>query len=102
MKRRNYSREFKLQAVKLVLEDGHPVKMVAQELEVHMNSLYKWIIEYEEHGALAFPGNGSRDYIYQNKIKQLEKENQALQEELAMLKKFQVFLKKNNKSNTNS
>jgi|SRR5690554_5990882 transposase-like protein len=97
MKRKKYTREFKKQAVKLVLEEGFSVKTVSKELEIHYNSLYKWIVEYEENGELAFPGNGSRDYIYQNKIKQLEKENERLQEELEILKKFQIFLKKNNK-----
>lgn len=97
MKRKKYSREFKLQAVKLVLENEFTVKTVSEQLEIHKNSLYKWIVEYEEHGELAFPGNGSRDYIYQNKIKQLEKENERLQEELEILKKFRIFLQKNNK-----
>jgi transposase len=98
MKRKKYTREFKLQAVKLVVEEDYSVKTVSKELEIHQNSLYKWIVEYEENGELAFPGNGSRDYIYQNKIKQLEKENERLLEELELLKKFQVFLKKSNKS----
>lgn len=97
MKRKKYSSEFKFQAVKLVVEEEHSVKTVSSELEIHPNSLYKWIIEYERHGNLAFPGNGSRDFIYQNQIKQLEKENELLREELDILKKFRIFLKKNNK-----
>ena len=97
MIRKKYTREFNLQAVKLVIEEDYTVKAVSKELEIHANSLYKWITEYEENGELAFPGNGSRDYIYQNKIKQLEKENERLLEKLEILKKFQVFLKKKNK-----
>lgn len=35
-----------------------------------------------------------REFIYHNEIKQLEKDNKRLQEELSVLKKFQVLLKK--------
>jgi cell shape-determining protein MreC len=38
--------------------------------------------EVETFAPRAFPGKGSRDYITQNKIKQLEKENMRLQEDL--------------------
>jgi len=97
MKRRVYTPEFKHQAVELVIQDDFTVKQVAQELEIHENSLYRWIQDVETYGDKAFPGRGSREYVEQNKIKQLEKENQRLQEELDLLKKFQVFIKKSRK-----
>ena len=75
MIRNKYTSEFKLQAVKLVIEEDYTVRAVSKELEIQSNSLYKWITEYEENGEFAFPGHGIRDYIYQNKMKQLEKEN---------------------------
>ncbi|RSU13457.1 transposase [Vagococcus acidifermentans] len=94
MKRRSYSKEFKRQAVLLVLNEGNPPQTVAKQLDVHVNSLYRWITEYETYGERAFPGKGSREFIRQNQLKQLQKENQALKEELEILKKFRVFLKK--------
>ena len=48
----------------------------------------------EEYGENAFPGNGTALADAQHKIKLLEKENRYLQEELELLKKFRVFLKR--------
>jgi len=93
--REKFSKEFKIQVVELVIKEGFSVKMVSSNLEVHPNNIYRWINEYETYGELAFPGKGSHDYIYQNKLKQLERENIQLKEELELLKKFRAFLKKN-------
>jgi transposase-like protein len=37
-------------AVKLIREDGYSVKEVSQELEVHENSLYRWVQEVKNTG----------------------------------------------------
>ncbi|SUO74779.1 transposase [Streptococcus pyogenes] len=100
MPRKTFDKAFKLSAVKLILEEEQPVKMVSSTLKIHPNSLYRWIQEYEEYekyGESAFPGHGSALRHAQFEIKKLEKENKLLQEELALLKKFQVFLKPNRK-----
>ncbi|MBC1492433.1 transposase [Listeria booriae] len=95
MKRKNYSKEFKFQAISLILFDKHPVRFVSKQLEVHENTLYRWVSEYEKYGERAFPGHGSREFASQTEVKRLEKENKKLKEELELLKKFQVFLKQN-------
>jgi len=94
--RRSFDRQFKLAAVKLVTEDEYPVSQVADELNIHYNSVYRWIQEYEEYGESAFPGKGCRVYNYQNEIKKLQRENESLREELELLKKFRAFLKPKN------
>ena len=43
MQRRKFSREFKLEAVKLILERGVSAALAARDLEVHANVLRKWI-----------------------------------------------------------
>jgi transposase len=48
MGRRSYDRQFKIAAVKLVMEDNMSVSEVAKELSIHYNSLYRWVSEYEE------------------------------------------------------
>jgi transposase len=96
MARRSYDKQFKMAAVKLVLEDNMTVAEVSKELSIHYNSLYKWISEYEEHGESAFPGHGTALYSYQYEIKKLKAENLELRKELELLKKFQAFLKKKN------
>ncbi|MBC6297971.1 transposase [Listeria sp. FSL L7-1517] len=59
MKRQNYSKEFKFQTVSLIVKGKHPVRFVSKQLEVHENTLYRGVSEYEKHGNSAFPGNGS-------------------------------------------
>ena len=96
MARRSYDKQFKIAAVKLVLEDNMTVAEVSKELGIHYNSLYRWISEYEEYGESAFPGHGTAHYSYQYEIKKLKAENLELRKELELLKKFQAFLKKKN------
>jgi transposase len=93
MSRRKFNREFKMAAVKLILDDELPVSQVAKELAVHANSLYRWVQEYEKYGESAFPGNGSTIYDYQAEIHRLERRNRGLEEEVELLKKFKVFLR---------
>ena len=63
MARRSYDKQFKMAAVKLVLEDNMTVAEVSKELDIHYNSLYRWISEYEEYGESAFPGHGTALYV---------------------------------------
>ena len=53
--RKNYDKQFKVAAVKLVTEDDMYVSDAAKALSIHYNSLYRWISEYEEYGESAFP-----------------------------------------------
>ncbi|AQR93153.1 transposase [Clostridium saccharoperbutylacetonicum] len=95
--RRSYNKEFKIAAVKLVIEDNMPVAEVSRALVVHYNSLYRWISEYEEYGESAFPGHGTALYSCHYEIKKLKQENTELKKELETLKKYQAFLKRKNK-----
>ena len=47
-KRKRYSREFKIETVRLVTGSDHSVSEVARDLEIHPNTLYKWIHQYGE------------------------------------------------------
>ena len=97
MKRRSFDREFKMSAVKMILDENIPVTRVAEELSIHRNTLYLWLREYESFGENAFPGHGNEIRNYQFEIRRLEKENRALMEELDILKKYQAFLKQKNR-----
>lgn len=77
----------------MLIEDL-PVKFVAKTLNIHENSIYKWISDYEKFGEQAFPGRGSRNFVTQSKINELEKENELLKEELSLLKKYGCFSEK--------
>ncbi len=86
MQRRKFSREFKLEAVRLVRERGVSVAQAARDLEVHENVLRKWVREFAADPRDAFPGHG------QMKPEQLEIER--LRREVARLKAERDILKK--------
>jgi transposase len=54
MKRRKFSREFKVEAVKLVKERGMSVAQAGRDLDVHENVLRKWVKEFGVDPAQAF------------------------------------------------
>ena len=86
MQRRIFSREYKLEAVKLVRERGVTVEQAARDLDVHENVLCKWVREYGDDPSQSFPGKG------QMKPEQLEIEK--LRREVAKLKAERDILKK--------
>jgi len=86
MERRKFSREFKLEAVKLVRERGVAVAQAARDLDLHVNVLRKWVREQSADPQQAFPGQG------QMKPEQLEIEK--LRREVAKLKAERDILKK--------
>ena len=78
MKRQSYSREFKRQAVDLILIEGHPICFIALTFNIHENTLYRQVAEYEEIGQQTFPGKGRSDLFLKIKLKYLKKENRLL------------------------
>ncbi|CAM2194952.1 transposase [Paraburkholderia kururiensis] len=57
--RRQFSREFKIEAVKLVTERGVSVSQAARDLDVHENVLREWVRELTVDPQQAFPGHGA-------------------------------------------
>jgi transposase len=86
MERRKFSREFKLEAVKLVRDRGVTSAQASRDLGVHANVLRKWVRELETDPLQAFPGQG------QMKPEQLEIDR--LRKEVARLKAERDILKK--------
>jgi len=58
MQQRKFSREFKLEAVRLVKDRGVAVAQVCRDLDLHENVLRKWIRELLTDPQHAFPGHG--------------------------------------------
>ena len=84
--RRKHSREFKLEAVKQVVEYGRSVSEVADSLGLARNMLTRWKSQFLAEGALAFPGNGKQS--------ELEEENRRLRRELSIARQEREILKK--------
>ena len=60
MTRRKFSREFKVEAVKLVTDRGVAVAQAARDLDVAPSVLRRWMRELTVAPATAFPGNGQQ------------------------------------------
>lgn len=58
MGRRSFSREFKVEAVRLVRERGVSGAQAARDLDVHENLLRKWVKQDDDDPRQAFPGHG--------------------------------------------
>ena len=93
MQRRKFSREFKLEAVKLVRERGISAAQAARDLDVHENVLRKWVKEFGSDPAQAFPGHGQMK-PEQLEIARLKREVAKLKAERDILKKATAFFAK--------
>ncbi len=91
--RRKFSREFKLEAVKLVTQRGVSVPHAAKDLDVHENVLRKWVRELREAPQEAFPGQGKQK-VQDAEIARLRKEVAKLKMERDILKKAAAYFAK--------
>ena len=87
MRRRKFSREFKVEAVKLVRDRGVSVAQAARDLDVHENVLRKWVKEFGTDLAHSFPGHGQMK-PEQQEIERLRREVNKLKAERDILKNF--------------
>jgi len=85
-KRRRFTREFKIETARLLTASDQSVAGVAEDLEIHPNTLYKWIRQYGENPEEAFPGKG-RQTSEAEELSRLKRENQRLRMERDILKK---------------
>ncbi len=89
-KRKHYSKQFKIDAVKLVTEQGYKVSEAARNLGLHHSSLRRWKKQLETDGNQAFPGKGHMT-SEKEELYRLRKENKRLQMEREILKKATAF-----------
>ena len=85
-KRRNYTPEFKTEAVKLVTEQGYSMAEAARSLGIHETLLRSWKLAVAKQGDQAFPGHGKLP-PFEDEMRRLRAENQRLRAERAILKK---------------
>lgn len=88
-KRRKYSREFKAEAVKLVLEQGLTRAQASRDLGVAESVLGRWVQLAERD---AQPGAITAEE--REELKRLRKENKVLRTEREILKKAAAFFAK--------
>ena len=91
---KTYSKEFKVEAVRLAAEFDRPVTQVARELGLRVNQICKWRKQLDEKQDSAFSGKrAAKDKDAE--IRRLKKALAASEEENAFLKKTAVFFAKN-------
>ena len=90
LKRRQFTREFKLQVIREV-EAGKAVAQVAREYRVHPTQVGKWRQLHRRYAEEAFAGNG-RPYQDEAKLAGLERMVGQLTMENALLKKVLLQL----------
>ena len=85
-KRRQCTKEFKIEAVRLIVEEGRPISEVVRELGIGENLLHRWKKKYEEGEIDPFPGQG-RLSPEDEELRRLRRENKRLRMEHEILKK---------------
>jgi transposase len=89
MERRKFTREFKLEAVRLIKERGVSYVQASQDLKVHTSQLRDWVKKFADDPQHAFPGNGQMK-PEQLEIARLKREVIKLKAERDILKKAAV------------
>jgi len=88
--RKKYSKEFKLDAISLVVERGYSRTEAASSLDINANMLGRWVKEHREEDGQAFRGNGKLR-PEQEEVRTLRAQVKRLQMERDILKKATVF-----------
>jgi len=84
--RKTYTREFKLEALRLAETSGRPITQVERELGLSQGTIAHWRREVQDTGVEAFPGHGHL-LPSEERLRQLERENAILRQERDILKK---------------
>jgi len=92
-KRRSFSREFKVEAVKLVTEQGYSLSGAARSLGVDVSVIRSWKKKLELEGTDGFVGQG-RLKPEDEELRRLREENKRLRMERDILKKATAFFAK--------
>ena len=87
--RTKYSKEFKLDAINLVIEQGYSQTDAGTALSINPKMFSRWIKEHQADDGHAFRGNGKFN-PEQEEIRRLRDENKRLKREKEILKKATV------------
>ena len=79
---KRFDKAFKVQAVKMITEEGQKTSEVARSLGIHANILYNWKKKYSSEGDKAFIGKG-----HLTEIVSLRRKLSSAEMEIEILKK---------------
>ena len=95
-RRKTFTRDFKIETVKLVTDSDMSVSQVAEDLGIHPNTLYRWVSQFGEDPEEAFPGKGKQTSEAEQ-LRQLKREVQRLRMERDILKKAMAIFSQEKK-----
>ena len=84
VERKQYSAEFKREAVRLVTDKGLSLAQAARDLGINDNLLGRWKKQIESDAERAFPGHGQPQ---DEEVARLRREVEVLRQERDILKK---------------
>ena len=93
MERRQFTREFKLEAVRLIKQRSVSYAQASKDLGVHPTQLRNWVKQLADDPQHAFPGHGQMK-PEQLEIAQLKREVAKLRAERDILKKAAAYFAK--------
>ena len=88
--RRTYTREYKIEAVRMTTEGGISVAQAARDLGINENTLHNWRRQFQQWGAP--PNAGKEELTVAEENRRLRRDNAILREERDFLKKAAVWL----------
>jgi transposase len=92
---KTYSREFKVEALRLAAIGDKPATQVARELGIRVNQLGKWKAQLEREALTGMPAKRGR--APDDEVARLRRENLRLQEENELLKKAAIYFARESK-----
>jgi transposase len=92
-RRRTYDREFKLEVLQMIEQDGRTIKSVAEDLGIHKSVISRWRREFHRDQQDAFVGIGHQT-PQEEDIRRLRRKLADVTEERDILKKAVAFFAK--------
>jgi transposase len=83
---RTFTKEFKLEAVRLAQASEKSQSQIARDLGIADSTLHHWRKQFAQQGEQAFPGSGHQ-LPQEEELRQLKRENELLRQERDILKK---------------
>jgi transposase len=91
--RQRFTRQFKDDAVRMVLENGYSCEETGRRLGVHGNNINRWVRQHRARNAAPADTGLTREQL-ETELKRLRKENKRLEMEREILKKATAFFAK--------
>lgn len=95
-KKKRFDAEFKKEIAQIYLDGRRTAPSLAEELGLHVNTIYKWAEQYQASPETSFPGSGNMK-PEDAELKKAQRRIRDLEEEVEILKKAAAYFAKNSK-----